>query len=207
VKLYYRYGTMDSSKTMRLLADAYEYYQRGEFALLLKPTTDTRSSQGKIESRAGLSAPCLDIDKKFNIYNYIQSVTSKQEVSCILVDEAQFLTTQQVIHLRLIADNLGIPVMCYGLRTDFMGNFFEGSSALFQHANSLEEVKTMCREKGCKSKAMYNGRFINGKPVFEGETVAVGDTKETENGHYYIPKCSRHFFMDFAKFNAEKGKK
>jgi thymidine kinase len=196
---------MDSSKTVRLLVNAYEYYQRDEFAMLLKPTTDTRSKRGMVESRAGLSAPCLDITKDFNITNYVASVMQKQEIACILVDEAQFLTAQQVIQLRMIADNFGIPVMCYGLKTDFMGNLFEGSQALLAHSNSNEEVKTMCREKGCKSKAMYNGRFLKGEPVFEGDSVAVGDTKETEDSYYYIPKCSKHFFADFLKYQKSKG--
>lgn len=204
-KLFFRHGTMDSSKTMRLLADAYEYYQRGEFAMLLKPTTDTRSKKGMIESRAGLSAPCLDITSNFDITKYVRSVHEKQEIACILVDEAQFLTQYQVIQLRMIADDLDIPVMCYGLLTDFLGNLFDGSMALMAHSNSREEVKTMCREKGCKSKAMYNGRFLNGEPVFEGDSVQVGDTKETENSYYYIPKCSKHFFADFAEWQNTKG--
>jgi thymidine kinase len=196
---------MDSSKTIRLLVNAHEYYQRDEFAFLMKPTTDTRSSQGMIESRAGLSAPCLDISRDFDIYSYISKVNQEQPIACILIDEAQFLTAQQVISLRLLADNLGIPVMCYGLKTNFMGNLFEGSQALIEHSNSTEEVKTMCREHGCKSKAMYNGRFLKGEPVFEGESVKVGDTKETEDDFYYIPKCSKHFFQDFAKYRKTKG--
>lgn len=196
---------MDSSKTVRLLVNAHEYYQRGEFALLIKPTDDTRSKKGMIESRAGLSAPCLDISKDFNIFNYILSVHEKQEVACILVDEAQFLSMQQVVHLRLLADTYGIPVMCYGLKTDFMGNLFEGSQSLMSHSNTLEEVKTMCREHGCKSKAMYNGRFKNGLPVFEGNSVLVGDTKETKDSYYYLPKCSKHFFEDFSKYKQTQG--
>lgn len=204
-KLYFRYGTMDSAKTARLLLDAYEYYQRGEFAMLLKPTTDTRSSKGMIESRSGLSAPCLDISKDFNIVNYVVNIKSQQEISCILVDEAQWLTHQQVVHLRMIANSFGIPVMCYGLKSDFMGNLWEGSTSLIAHSNTLEEVKTMCREKGCKHKAMYNGRFKDGRPVFEGESVVVGDTKETEDSYYYIPKCPIHFFNDFAEYNKTKG--
>jgi thymidine kinase len=202
-KLYYRYGTMDSSKTARLLMDAHEYEQRNEYALLLKPVLDTRSRQGMIESRVGLSAPCLDINREFNIYEYVRNI--KTPIACILIDEAQFLSMQQVIHLRLVADNLGIPVMCYGLKTDFRGLLFEGSQSLFQVANRYEEIKTICREKGCRKKAMFNGRFKNGEPLFDGKTVAVGDTKENSDSYYYIPKCSKHFFEDFANYNKQRG--
>jgi thymidine kinase len=199
-KVYYRFGTMDSSKSLRCLADAHEYKQRDEFALLLKSVADTRSKQGMIESRAGLSAPCTDIARDFNLYAYVVETNREKEIACILIDEAQFLTMQQVIHLRMIADRLDIPVMCYGLRTDFRGLLFEGSQALFQYANRYEEIKTICREQGCRKKAMFNGRFKNGKPVFHGDVVAVGDTKENSDSYYYIPKCSKHFFKDFYEY-------
>lgn len=201
-KLYFRWGTMDSSKTARLLMDAHEYEQREEFALLLKPVEDTRSSTGMIESRVGLSAPCVDFERNANLFQYLSTLETKP--ACIFVDEAQFLTFHQVINLRMIVDVLGIPVMCYGLKTDFLGNLFEGSQSLFAHANRNEEIKTICRQEGCRHKAMYNGRFKDGKPVFEGETVAIGDTKENQDSYYYIPKCSTHFFQDYMHFDNEK---
>ncbi len=206
MKVYVKLGTMDSSKTARLLMDAYEYKQRGEFAFLLKPKLDTRSKAGKIVSRIGLEADCLDIERDDNIYEGVLGMDVKP--ACIFVDEAQFLTNVQVIHLRLIADILKIPVMCYGLKSDFLGNLFEGSKALIEHANSVEEVKTICRHENCKNKAMYNGRFKDGLPVFDGETVLVGDTAENANGKdvfYYIPKCSFHYFQDFSNYNKNKG--
>jgi thymidine kinase len=202
MKLYFRYGTMDSSKTARLLMDAHEYKKRGQKVLLLKPVADTRSKSGMIESRVGLSAPCIDISSDFNI---IQEVAkSKEPIACIFIDEAQWLTTAQVVQLRIIADNFGIPSMCYGLKSDFLGNLWEGAKALFEHANRVEEVKTICRHKGCKSKAMYNSRFKNGKPAFEGETIQIGDTKTEKDKYYYIPKCSKHFFEDLKEFNATR---
>lgn len=197
---------MDSSKTARLLMDAHEYKQRGEFPLLLKPVEDTRSSKGTIESRVGLSAPCMDIDKSFNIQGYVHGLLNMREmIACIFVDEAQFLAPLQVVQLRMIADLFHIPVICYGLKTDFKGIMFEGSKALFEHANRFEEIKTICREENCKSKAMYNVRFLDGKPMFEGETVVIGDTKEEKNKYYYVPKCSKHFFEDYMKFHKSKG--
>lgn len=205
-KLYLRYGTVDSSKTARLLMDAHDYERREENPLLIKSATDTRSSKGMIESRTGLSAPCIDIDKDDNIVYIVNNLIKEGERPIvILIDEAQFLTYEQVIHLRVIADNYNIPIMCYGLKVDFMGNLFEGSKALFEHSNVLEEVKTMCREKGCTAKAMYNGRFKDGKPVFNGEVVVIGDTKEDVNEYYYIPKCSKHFFNDFNEYSKTRG--
>lgn len=205
-KLYLRYGTVDSSKTARLLMDAHDYKRREENPLLIKSALDTRSAKGMIESRTGLSAPCVDIDKDDNIVHIVNElIEGHLRPVVILIDEAQFLTYQQVIHLRIIADQYNIPVMCYGLKVDFMGNLFEGSKALFEHANVLEEVKTMCREKGCTAKAMYNGRFKDGKPVFNGEVVVIGDTKEDVDDYYYIPKCSKHFFNDFNEYNKTRG--
>lgn len=205
-KLYFRYGTMDSSKTARLLMDAHEYEQRGEFALLLKSVLDTRSARGKIVSRIGLEADCTDVGKDENLLEMISNMPVKP--SCIFVDESQFLTFEQVINLRMIVDLFGVPVMCYGLKTNFLGLLFDGSRALFEHANRYEEVKTICREDGCNHKAMYNGRFKDGKPVFNGEIVEVGDTEENskdKSTYYYIPKCSEHFFKDYMKHQQNRG--
>jgi thymidine kinase len=205
-KLYFRFGCMDSSKTARLLMDAHEYKKRGEFPLLLKPVLDTRSSKGMIESRVGLSAPCVDMKEDFNIYDFVAYLINNAKTPAVIfVDEAQFLTFAQALQLRLIANNFKIPVMCYGLKTDFRGRLFAGSQALFELANRYEEVKTICRQEGCSNKAMFNGRFKDGEPVFEGETVAVGDTKKSKDKYYYIPKCSQHFFEDYVR--SQKAKK
>jgi len=204
-KLYFRYGTMGSSKTARLVMDAYEYTERGEYALPMKPVTDTRSKQGVIESRTGLSTPCLDVQKDYRIYDHVEYLIRQGiDLACVLVDEAQFLTYSQVLQLRLIVDNLDVPVMCYGLKTDFQGKLFEGSRGLFELANRFEEVKTMCRVKGCKHKAMFNVRYKNGKPTFEGDSVKVGDTKEEEDKEYYVVKCSAHFLQDYQEYEREK---
>lgn len=204
-KMYFRYGTMDSSKTARLVMDAYEYKQRGEFVLPIKPVVDTRSKKGLIESRVGISTPCFDLDKGYNIYAHVDFLVNQGiNLACILVDEAQFLTYSQVLQFRLVADNLHIPVMLYGLKTDFQGKLFEGSKALFELANRFEEVKTMCRVKGCRHKAMFNVRYKNGKPTFEGDAVKVGDTKEEKDKEYYVVKCSTHFLQDYQEYEREK---
>ncbi|MEX3625125.1 thymidine kinase [Viridibacillus arvi] len=209
-KVYFRFGTMDSSKTARLVMDAHEYTQKGEFVLPIKPVIDTRSKKGLIESRVGISTRCLDLEQDYNIYNHVKDLKLNQgiEVSCVLIDEAQFLTMAQVIQLRLVADNLDIPVMCYGLKSDFRGNLFAGSKALFEYANRFEEIKTTCRVEGCKKKAMFNVRYDkNGNPTFSGEQVKLGDTKQEDEGtEYYIVKCSSHFLADYVKFEEENAK-
>jgi thymidine kinase len=203
-KLYFRYGTMDSSKTARLVMDAYEYQQRGEFVLPMKPAVNTRDKKGVIESRVGISVQCLDLESDYNIFTHVNVLKqSGIDLACIFVDEAQFLSYSQTLQLRMIVDQLHVPVMCYGLRTDFQGKLFEGSRGLFELANRFEEVKTICREAGCKNKAMFNVRYKDGKPTFEGNSVKIGDTKEEENKEYYVVKCSDHFLRDYAVYAKE----
>jgi thymidine kinase len=204
-KLYYRHGTMGSSKTARLIMDAYEYQERGEFTLPIKPVVDTRSKKGIIESRTGLSVKCLDLEKDYNILGHVEMLVKNGiKLSCILIDEAQFLTYTQVLQFRLIATNFDIPVMCYGLKTDFRGLMFEGSKALLELAEVIEEVKTICRENGCRHKAMFNIRYKDGKPTFKGDSVKVGDTKEEKDKEYYVVKCVYHFLQDYAKYGKEE---
>lgn len=206
-KLYFRYGTMGSSKTARLVMDAHEYTEKGEFVIPVKPVIDTRSKTGMIQSRTGLSVPCLDLESDYNIYTHVASlVANGLEIACVLVDEAQFLSFAQVLQLRLIADQLDVPVMCYGLKSDFQGNLFLGSKTLFEYANTYEEVKTTCRVRGCKNKAMFNVRHKNGVPTFSGSPVKVGDTKEEKDREYYIVKCSTHFLSDYRDYAKENEK-
>ncbi len=208
-KLYYRYGTMGSSKTARLLMDAFEYEQRGQFPLLVKPVIDTRSASGMIESRAGLSSKCLDLLPDYDLYTHVSLlVKGGVDVACVFVDEAQFLNYSQVFGLRRIVDDLSIPVMCYGLKTDFKGMLFEGSKALLELANRFEEVKTICRVEGCRSKAMFNVRHLGDNPVFEGSPVLVGDTNVEQDKEYYVVKCAKHFTEDLISFvnNRKEGK-
>lgn len=206
-KLYFRYGTMGSSKSARLIMDAFEYREREEEVIAFKPVTDVRSGSGLIESRTGMSLECVDIGLEDNLFNTVlNSIQNGHRIACIFVDESQFLTFTQVVQLRTIVDVIGIPVMCYGLKSDFRGDLFEGSKALFEYANRFEEVKTICRVPDCKKKAMFNVRFKNGKPVFVGRQVKIGDTATAlEDEEYYVVKCSRHFFEDYMAFNKENG--
>lgn len=176
-KLYYRYGAMGSSKTANALMVKYNYEERGQKVLLTKPAIDTRDGERIIKSRCGLQSSCI-------LFNEITE-DILHDYSCIIVDEAQFLTKSQVDFIIYIVDKLNIPVVCYGLRADFKGNLFEGSAALLAAADTIEEVKTIC---WCGKKATYNARFdSNGKIVKTGAQVVLGANDK------YIGLCRKHW--------------
>ena len=168
-KLYYRYGTMGSGKTIDLLKVAYNYEERGKECLLIALSTDTRYGVGKITTRIGLQRDAFTCFKDTNIYEYVNSLEKKPD--CILVDECNFLTKKQVRELSDIVDLLDIPVICYGLRSDFKCELFEGSEALMAIADKIEEIKTICE---CGRKATVNMRYINGKVVTNGDKIVIG---------------------------------
>lgn len=171
-KLFFRYGAMNSGKSTALMQVAYNYEERGMNVLILKPLIDTKGNDFLI-SRLGVKRK-VDylISPSINIYKLAESVIKEDKVDCILVDEAQFLKSSQVDQLFNITIKLDIPVLAYGLRTDFLMNGFEGSSRLLLLAHSIEELKTICR---CGKKAMQNGRKINGEFIFSGEQVVIED--------------------------------
>ena len=176
-KLYYRYGAMGSSKTANALMVKYNYEERGQKVLLTKPAIDTRDGKKVIKSRCGLESPCILFDDI--------SEEMLKGYSCVIVDESQFLTKQQVQFIVHIVDDLNIPVVCYGLRADFKGELFEGSSYLLAWADSIEEIKTIC---WCGKKATFNARFnSNGKVVKTGAQVVLGANDK------YISLCRKHW--------------
>ncbi|OCG73945.1 thymidine kinase [Microbacterium sediminis] len=183
-KLYFRYGAMNSGKSTSLLQAAYNYEERGQAVLLAKPAIDTKGAD-QIESRLGVSrtvdfliAPDADARALFarereRVRREAQDALipgRPRDVACLLVDEAQFLTSEQVDDLFRIAVEDGIPVMAYGIRTDFRTAAFPGSARLLEIAHTLEELKTICR---CGRKALFNGRLVNGRFVFDGDQVAI----------------------------------
>mgnify|MGYP002507156005 CR=1 FL=1 len=186
-QLILRYGTLSAGKSLALLTVNHNYISQGKKTLLLKPSIDTRSNKGYIESRIGIKAKCIDIDKETCISDLIYDI----DISCILIDEAQFLTSQQVIELRRIVDDLDMPVICYGLRSTYKPNeLFEGSQALFFYADKIEELKNICMKEGCNRKAVFNLKMIDDKPVYSGETISIGDIKGKEK---YVCVCSKHY--------------
>ena len=168
-KLYFRYGAMGSGKTIDMLKVAYNYEERGQRILVLSPAKDDRYGVGKITTRIGLQRDCVSISEDINLFSYIKNMFNKP--NAILVDEAQFFTESQIYQLSDVVDYFEIPVICYGLRTDFRLNFFPGSKILMGIADSVEEIKTICE---CGKKAIINMRFVDGVAVVEGEQVCIG---------------------------------
>ncbi|MCQ2969537.1 MAG: thymidine kinase [Clostridium sp.] len=187
-KLYFRYGAMNSGKSTHLMQVAHNYEERGMKVILIKPSTDKKGGD-KLVSRLGVERK-VDIlcQKNMNIYEEIEKWEEiKFKANCILVDEVQFMTKEQVDQLFKIAVVLDIPVICYGLRTDFMMEGFEGSTRLLLLAHSIEEMKTICK---CGRKAILNGRMINGEFVFEGEQVAIDNINNVQ----YESLCGHCYF-------------
>lgn len=176
-KLYFRHGTMGSAKTMNLLAVAHNYRSQGKRVVLLKPRLDTRFSSRAIVSRSGLSIDAdilLDRDSRLDPHDF-------EGLACVLVDEAQFLSEPLVEQLRGLTLRPGVPVICYGLRTDFQSRLFEGSKRLLELADSIEEVKVTCQF--CNRKAILNMRLVNGKATMSGEQILLGGDES------YAPAC------------------
>ena len=187
-KLYFRYGAMNSGKSTHLMQVAHNYEERGMRVILIKPSTDKKGGD-KLVSRLGVERK-VDIlcEKKMDIYEVIKKWQEvKFKIDCILVDEVQFMTKEQVDQLFKIAVVLDIPVICYGLRTDFMMEGFEGSTRLLLLAHSIEEMKTICK---CGRKAILNGRKINDEFVFEGEQVAIDNIDNVQ----YESLCGHCYF-------------
>jgi thymidine kinase len=186
-KLYFRYGAVGSAKTLNLLAVAHNYEQQGKRVLVAKPIIDTRFGNEEVASRAGLRRTADfffsvdDADTASTITSLLHDSAPELKVACILIDEAQFLTVGQVNELRRIASNDNVPVICYGLRTDFRTNLFPGSARLMELADAIEEVKTTCHF--CTKKATFNLKHINGKATTKGEQVELGAEER------YLPAC------------------
>ncbi|HVU17177.1 MAG TPA: thymidine kinase [Candidatus Didemnitutus sp.] len=184
-KVYFYYSAMNAGKSTVLLQSSYNYHERGMKTLLFTPAIDTRAGAGRIKSRIGLEAPAQSLSDSENLFEHVRSAHAAQPVACVLVDEAQFLTAAQVTQLTDVADNLHIPVLCYGLRTDFKGNLFPGSAALLAVADNLIELKTICH---CGRKATMNLRVgPDGRAVREGAQVEIGGNDR------YVAMCRRHF--------------
>lgn len=195
-KLYFRYGAMNCGKSTNLLQVAHNYEERGMKIIIIKPKTDTKGGN-KVVSRLGVTREVdLLIDEKQDIFEEVQKwISEKGAIDCILVDEAQFFKKDHIDELFYVAVKLDIPVICYGLRTDFQMNGFEGSSRLLLLAHSIEELKNICQ---CGKKALLNGRMINGRYVFEGKQVAI-DKEDNVEYHALCPKCYIQFKEEYEK--------
>lgn len=194
-KLYFRYGTVASAKTLNLLAVAHNYRQQGKKILLMKPEMDSRFGKEKIRSRAGLEQ---DADVLIHPGMTLLSFDF-QGISCILVDEAQFLPVKIIDELRMIATKWNVPVICYGLRTDFKTFLFDGSRRLMELADSIEEIKVTCNY--CNRKATMNLKHVNGIAVNEGPSVELGAEEK------YLPSCYECYCIELQKAKALRKQK
>ena len=171
-KLYFYYSAMNAGKTTALLQSAHNYRERGMNPVLFTPRLDNRHGVGVIRSRIGLESPAVAFAANDNLFEHVAELLEKQNVHCVLVDEAQFLTREQVFQLTEIVDRLGIPVLCFGLRTDFQGELFEGSRYLLAWGDQLEELKTICHT-GRKA-TMVVRVDQEGYALREGSQVEIG---------------------------------
>lgn len=184
-QLYFYYSSMNAGKSTHLLQSSYNYQERGLTTVIYTAKIDNRFSEGKVASRLGIDADAQIFDENSNIFDDINTAKSAQNIDCVLIDEAQFLTTEQVKQLTDIVDLLHIPVLAYGIRTDFLGQTFSGSAALLAWADKLVELKTICH---CGRKANFVIRLdANGQASKQGEQVEVGGNER------YEPLCRAHF--------------
>lgn len=191
-KLFFKYGCMGSGKSLQLLATAYNFEERGIPYAIFKSEIDTRDGAGVVYSRALGSKDCVSVSPDLNLYELVRNVFERDEAlfrpkaKWILVDEAQFLTPDQVDQLALIVDKLGVSVQCYGLRTDFQTHLFPGSRRLFEVADEITEIKSSC---SCDTKTIFNARIDEeGRVVTDGEQIEVGGDDR------YISLCRKCYY-------------
>lgn len=184
-KVYFNYSTMNAGKSTVLLQASHNYRERGMQTLLLIPAFDDRAGMGKIGSRIGLTSDAETFSAEDDLLERVKQAHEENHLSCVLVDEAQFLTEAQVWQLCRVADREGVPVMCYGLRTDFQGKLFPGSAALLALADSMREIRTIC---WCGRKATMVVRLNEeGRVLEEGDQVMIGGNQS------YVSLCRRHW--------------
>lgn len=183
-QLYYKYGTMNSGKTIEILKVAHNYEEQGKPVVIMTSALDTRDGFGLVSSRIGMKREATPITDDMDIFSYINQLSEKPY--CILIDECQFLSKENVYDLARVVDNLNVPVMAFGLKNDFQNELFEGSKYLLLLADKIDEIKTICQY--CSKKATMVLRTENGKPVYQGQQIQIGGNET------YIPVCRKHYF-------------
>ena len=183
-KLYFRYGAMNSGKSTALMQVAHNYEEQGMQVLILKPQVDTKGG-GELVSRLGVHRKADRLIRPdMDVFEVVREASQATKLACVLCDESQFFTAEQAEQLFMVTVDLNIPVICYGLRTDFRGELFEGSRELLRWADTIEEIKTVC---WCGRKATFNARVQNGHIVREGEQIMMGGNSA------YVSLCRRHW--------------
>lgn len=184
-QLFYTYSAMNAGKSIEILKVKHNYEEQGKKVVLITSSLDTRDGGGKVASRIGLSSDAIALSPKENMMKVVQSELLNGDISCVLIDEAQFLTRLQVEDLTRVVDNYNIPVMAFGLKNDFQNNLFEGSEALLCYADKIAEMKTICWY--CHRKANMNLRLHDNKPVYAGEQIQIGGNES------YVTVCRKHY--------------
>lgn len=190
-QLFFKYGAMNSGKSIEILKVAHNYEEQNKPVVLMTSGIDTRSGVGQVKSRIGISKEALPIFEETDIFSVVQ--TLGYTPYCVLIDEAQFLSARHVLDLTKIVDELKIPVMAFGLKNDFRNELFEGSKSLLLYADKIEEMKTICWF--CHKKAIMNLRYVNHVPVYEGKQVQIGGNET------YYPVCRQHYVNPKMKSN------
>lgn len=186
-QLYFYYSAMNAGKSTSLLQSSYNYQERGMRTLIFTAEIDDRYGRGRVASRIGLSSSAALYSQGTDLFHEIKQANDTQELHCILIDESQFLTREQVKQLTYVTDHLNIPVLCYGLRTDFRGELFQGSLYLLAWADKLVELKTVCH---CGRKANMVLRLnAEGRPFHDGAQVVIGGNDQ------YISVCRKHYWQ------------
>lgn len=183
-QLYYKYGTMNSGKTIEILKVAHNYEEQNKPVVIMTSALDVRDAFGVVSSRIGMRREAVPITDDMDVYAYIENLPEKPY--CVLIDESQFLTKQHVYDFARVVDDLHVPVMAFGLKNDFRNELFEGSKYLLLLADKIDEIKTICQY--CSKKATMVLRTVHGKPVYEGEQIQIGGNET------YIPVCRKHYF-------------
>ncbi len=184
-KLYFYYSSMNAGKSTNLLQSSYNYKERGMNTLVLAPLLDNRYGAGRVTSRIGIESEATTFKTDTNLFTVVEEARAEQPLHCVLIDEAQFLTRDQVFQVSEVTDKFNIPVLAYGLRTDFQGEPFEGSKYLLSWADNLKELKAICH---CGAKATMVLRLDeDGNAVTEGSQVEIGGNDR------YVSMCRRHF--------------
>ncbi|EGJ27572.1 thymidine kinase [Streptococcus porcinus] len=183
-QLYYKYGTMNSGKSIEILKVAHNYEEQNKPVVIMTSALDTRDGFGLVSSRIGMKREAVPISDDMDIFAYIDNLDTKPY--CVLIDECQFLSKANVYDLARVVDELHVPVMAFGLKNDFQNQLFEGSKHLLLLADKIDEIKTICQY--CSKKAIMQLRMKDGKPVYEGEQIQIGGNES------YIPVCRKHYF-------------
>ncbi|GGE28481.1 thymidine kinase [Streptococcus himalayensis] len=193
-QLYYKYGTMNSGKTIEILKVAHNYEEQGKGVVIMTSALDTRDGYGLVSSRIGMQREAMAIEEETDIFGFIESLHPKPY--CLLIDEAQFLRRHHVYDLARVVDELGVPVMAFGLKNDFRNELFEGSKYLLLLADKIDEIKTICQY--CSKKATMVLRTDHGKPVYDGKQIQIGGNET------YISVCRKHYFTPEIKGELNK---